>query len=208
MTGYVQTLQVQIPHEIVHFWGWFLVLGIALLLLGAAAVARSVAATVATMLFFGWLLVMASAVEIAQAVLVGHWAGFFYHLLAAILFGIAGLMLVTRPLISAEALTILIAMLFLIGGIFQLVTSVAVALPGWGWQAADGIITFVLGVLVLARWPASGLWVIGLFVGIDLIFYGCAWIALALSLRASELFCRAAYRGPGVSCARNAAPGP
>ncbi len=185
MTGYVQTLQVQIPHEIVHFWGWFLVLGIALLLLGAAAVARSVAATVATMLFFGWLLVMASAVEIAQAVLVGHWAGFFYHLLAAILFGIAGLMLVTRPLISAEALTILIAMLFLIGGIFQLVTSVAVALPGWGWQAADGIITFVLGVLVLARWPASGLWVIGLFVGIDLIFYGCAWIALALSLRAS-----------------------
>lgn len=57
-------------------------------------------------------------------------------------------------------------------------------LPGWGWQAADGIITFVLGLLVLAGWPASGLWVIGLFVGIDLIFYGCAWMALALSLRA------------------------
>jgi uncharacterized membrane protein HdeD (DUF308 family) len=57
-------------------------------------------------------------------------------------------------------------------------------LPGWGWQAADGIITFVLGLLVLAGWPASGLWVISLFVEIDLIFYGCAWIALALSLRA------------------------
>ncbi len=50
-------------------------------------------------------------------------------------------------------------------------------------QAAYGIITFVLGLLVLAQWPASGLWVIGLFVGIDLIFYGCAWIALALELR-------------------------
>jgi len=59
----------------------------------------------------------------------------------------------------------------------------SVALPGWGWQAAYGIITFVLGLLVLAQWPASGLWVIGLFVGIDLIFYGCAWIALALELR-------------------------
>src|SRR5271156_6104296 len=55
--------------------------------------------------------------------------------------------------------------------------------PGWGWQAADGIITFVLGLLVLAQWPASGLWVIGLFIGIDLIFYGGAWIALALGLR-------------------------
>jgi uncharacterized membrane protein HdeD (DUF308 family) len=54
-------------------------------------------------------------------------------------------------------------------GLFQLIASIAVAQPGWGW--------------VLAQWPVSGLWVIGLFVGIDLIFYGCAWIALALSLR-------------------------
>jgi uncharacterized membrane protein HdeD (DUF308 family) len=52
-----------------------------------------------------------------------------------------------------------------------------------GWQAVDGIITIILGALVLAQWPASGLWVIGLFIGIDLIFYGLAWIALALGLR-------------------------
>jgi uncharacterized membrane protein HdeD (DUF308 family) len=74
-------------------------------------------------------------------------------------------------------------MLFLVGGLFQLVGSVALALPGWGWQAADGVITFVLGLLVLAGWPTSGLWVIGLFLGIDLILYGGAWIALALGLR-------------------------
>jgi uncharacterized membrane protein HdeD (DUF308 family) len=159
---------------------WYLELDLAL---GIAAVVRSVLATVATMLFFGWLLVLASGIEIAQAVLVGHWAGFFHHLLAAILFGVVGLILVTRPIISAEALTILMALFFLIGGLFQLIASIAVAQPGWGWQAADGIITFILGALVLAQWPVSGLWVIGLFVGIDLIFYGCAWIALALSLR-------------------------
>jgi uncharacterized membrane protein HdeD (DUF308 family) len=58
-----------------------------------------------------------------------------------------------------------------------------VALPGWGWQVADGLITLALGLLVFAEWPASGLWVIGLFVGIDLIFYGSAWIALALGPR-------------------------
>ena len=46
------------------------------------------------------------------------------------------------------------------------------ALPGWGWQVADGLVTLALGLLVLAEWPGSGLWVIGLFVGIDLIFYG------------------------------------
>ena len=183
MMGNIQAIDVQIPHEIVQYWGWFLAFGIALLALGVAAVVRSVLATVATMLFFGWLLLLASGVEIAQAVLVGHWAGFFHHLLAAILFGIVGLILVTKPVISAEALTIFMASFFLIGGLFQLIASIVVALPGWGWQAADGIITFILGALVLAQWPVSGLWVIGLFVGIDLIFYGAAWIALALRLR-------------------------
>ena len=176
-------LEVQIPREIIQYWGWFLAFGIGVLVLGIAAIVRSVTATVVSMLFFGWLLVLASGIEIAQAVMVGHWAGFFQHLLAAILFGITGLLIVMRPVISAEVATVFMAMFFLIGGLFQLVGSVAVALPGWGWQAADGIITFVLGLLVLAQWPASGLWVIGLFVGIDLIFYGCAWIALALGLR-------------------------
>jgi uncharacterized membrane protein HdeD (DUF308 family) len=181
--GNIQALDVQIPREIVQYWGWFLAFGIGLVLLGIAAVVRSFAATVATMLFFGWLLVAASGLELAQAIMVGHWAGFFHHLLAAILFGVLGFMLVAKPLVSAEALTMLMAVFFLIGGLFQLIASLAVALPGWGWAAADGIITIVLGALVLAQWPASGLWVIGLFVGIDLIFYGASWIALAAGLR-------------------------
>jgi uncharacterized membrane protein HdeD (DUF308 family) len=185
MMGDIQSLQIQVPHEIIQYWGWFLAFGIGLLVLGVAAVVRSVAATVVSMLFFGWLLVLASGIEIAQAVMVGHWAGFFYHLLAAILFGITGVIIVTRPVISAEVATLFMAMFFLIGGLFQLIGSLAVTSAGWGWQAADGIITFVLGVLVLAQWPATGFWVIGLFVGIDLIFYGVAWIALALGLRPS-----------------------
>jgi uncharacterized membrane protein HdeD (DUF308 family) len=176
-------LQVQIPPEIAHYWGWFLALGILVAILGVAAIVRSVAATVASMLFFGWLLVLAAGIEIAQAVLVGHWAGFFQHLLAAILFGIAGLLLVMRPMKSAEVLTLFMGLFFLVGGLFQIIASIAVALPGWGWQVGDGLITLVLGVLILAEWPASGLWVIGLFIGIDLIFYGGAWIALALGMR-------------------------
>src|SRR5271157_405547 len=171
-----QTLAILMPPELVHYWGWFLAFGIGLVALGVAAVARAFTATIASMLFFGWLLVIAAAIEIVQAVMVGHWAGFFHHLIGAILFGVMGLLLVTRPVISAEAVTFVMAIFFLIG-------SFVIALPGWGWQAADGVITIILGALVLAQWPASGLWVIGLFIGIDLIFYGCAWIALALGLR-------------------------
>jgi uncharacterized membrane protein HdeD (DUF308 family) len=161
----VQGLEVQFSHDLVQYWGWFLAFGIGLL-------------------FFGWLLALAAAIEIVQAVMVAHWAGFFEHLLAAILFGVVGAIMVMRPLITAEVLTLFMATFFLIGGLFQLIGSAWVGLPGWGWHAADGIITIVLGALVLAQWPASGLWVIGLFLGIDLIFYGFAWIALALGLRA------------------------
>jgi uncharacterized membrane protein HdeD (DUF308 family) len=182
MTGDV--LPLQLPGDLVQYWGWFVAFGIALLLLGVAAVARAFTATIVSMVFFGWLLVIAAAIEIAQAVMVGHWAGFFLHLLGAILFGVTGLLLVMRPLVSAEAVTLLIAILFLIGGLFQLIGSFMVPVPGWGWQVLDGLITLVLGAVVLAEWPASGLWVIGLLIGIDLIFYGAAWIALGLGLRA------------------------
>jgi len=183
--GEINVLEVQIPHEIIQYWGWFLTFGIALLLLGIAAIVRSVSATVASMLFFGCLLAMASGIEIAQAVMVAKWAGFFQHLLAAILFGVVGLLLIMRPMASAEVVTVFMAMFFIIGGLFQLIGSFAIALPGWGWQALDGIVTIGLGVLVLAQWPASGLWVIGLFVGVDLIFFGWTWIALAIGLRTS-----------------------
>jgi uncharacterized membrane protein HdeD (DUF308 family) len=180
-----RTLAILMPQELLQYWGWFLAFGVGLVALGAAAVARAFRATIASMLFFGWLLVIAAAIEIVQAVIVGHWAGFFHHLLAAILFGVTGLLLVTRPLLSAEALTFVMAAFFLVGGLFELIGSFIVALPGWGWQALDGIITIALGAMVLSAWPASGLWVIGLFIGIDLIFYGLAWIALALGLRAA-----------------------
>ncbi len=82
--GDTQAFVVEIPHELVQYWGWFLAFGIGLLALGAAAVARAFTATIASMLFFGWLLVIAAVIEIVQAVMVGHWAGFFHHLLGAI----------------------------------------------------------------------------------------------------------------------------
>jgi len=183
IAGNIQSLDIQISRDLAQYWGWFLVFGLGLIVLGIAAVVRSVTATIASMLFFGWLLVVACGIEVAQAVLVGHWAGFFQHLVAAILFGVTGFLIVARPLLGAEVATMLMAVFFLVSGLFQVFGSAWVALPGWGWQVADGLITFVLGLLVLAQWPASGLWVIGLFVGIDLIFYGGAWIALALGLR-------------------------
>jgi uncharacterized membrane protein HdeD (DUF308 family) len=181
----IHAFEIQIPVELFGHWGWFFAYGVGVLLLGILAVARSMTATVLTLLFVGWLLVVAGGIEIAQALTVGRWVGFFYHLAAAVLFGVTGIMLLARPEISTEIATVLVAMLFLVTGLFQFVGAIALQFPGWGWQAADALLTFALGVLVLAQWPASGLWAIGLLVGLDLIFYGAVWIILALQLRAA-----------------------
>jgi len=178
-----EVLIVQVTPEMIHHWGWFLAFGIVLLLLGIAAIVRSVTATVASMLFFGWLLVFAGIFEFVSAFMVGNWAGFFLHLLIAILFAITGILMITRPVMSAEGLTLVMSMFFLIAGLYQLIASLWTHLPGWGWHALSGVVTSILGVLVLAGWPASGLWVIGLFVGTYLVFYGWAWVALAIGLR-------------------------
>ncbi|MGP0018323.1 MAG: HdeD family acid-resistance protein [Candidatus Sulfotelmatobacter sp.] len=168
--------------EMIHNWGWFLAFGIVLLLLGIAAVVRAVTATVASMVFFGWVLLFSGILEFVHAFMVGKWAGFFLHILVALLFGITGALMVFRPVISAEAVTFVMSVFFLVAGLYQLIASMWTHLPGWGWQAVNGGLSAIMGVLLLMQWPASGLWVVGLFIGIDLIFYGWAWIVLAVGL--------------------------
>ena len=126
---------------------------------------------------------IAAGIEIVQAIMVGKWAGLFQHWLGAVLFGVIGILILWRPLVTAEILTLLMGAFFLVAGLFQLITPFVISLPDWGWHTLNGLITLLLGILVLAQWPVSGLWVIGLFVGIELVFYGVAWIALALDLR-------------------------
>ena len=182
----IQTLDIQITRDLAQQWGWFLAFGVALAVLGAAAVARSVTATFATMAFFGWLLLLAAAVEILASFWVGHWAGFFQHALAAILYGVLGFLFVFRPAITAEVLTFVMALFFLVGGLFQIVGAGAFGYTGSGWHVLDGVINIALGAMILAQWPASGLWVIGLFIGVDLIFYGATWIAIGWGLGGRE----------------------
>ncbi len=177
------TLDIQITKDLASQWGWFLAFGVALVLIGLAAIWRSVTATLVTMTFFGWLLIVAAAVEVFAAFWVGHWAGFFQHVVAAILYGALGLIFVTRPVVTAEVLTFVMALFFVVGGLFQIVGSAGLGYSGWGWHLLDGVITIALGLMILFQWPASGLWVIGLFIGVDLLFYGATWIAIAWGIR-------------------------
>jgi uncharacterized membrane protein HdeD (DUF308 family) len=183
MADSITSTTLQMAPEIAHQWGWFLAFGIVLALLGFIAIIRSFAATVVSMVFFGWLLVFAGAIEFIDSFMVGHWAGFFLHLLSAVLFIFIGILFVLRPVLSAEVATFVMSFFFLAGGLYEVVSSLWSHVEGWGWQVFDGVLSMLMGGLLLAQWPLSGLWVIGFFVGIHLLISGLSWITLSLELR-------------------------
>ncbi|HEY4312581.1 MAG TPA: HdeD family acid-resistance protein [Pirellulales bacterium] len=166
-----------------HEWYWFLLLGILLIVGGTLAIGYSIFATLAVVTFFGLLLVIGGGAQIVSSFWAGHWSGFLLSLLAGILYVVVGGMMVARPFVGAEALTLLVGSFFLIGGIFRVVAAMTLRLHHWGWILLNGVITALLGLLVLAEWPSSGLFVIGLFIGIDMLFNGWMWVMLSLGLR-------------------------
>lgn len=164
-------------------WYWFLALGIAMLAIGTFAVSTAciVSVTITVTWFFGFLILGGGIAQIASAFTIGRWSGTLVHLLIGLLYAVVGLMIIDEPADSAVRLTLMLALFMIISGAFRIVSSLIERYPGWGWVLFNGAITLLLGLLIKKQWPLSGLWVIGLFAGIDLILNGWAWIMLAVT---------------------------
>ena len=172
--------------ELKKNWGWFLALGIALLVLGAIALGASVAMTIVSMVLLGWLLIIGGVLEGVHAFWRERaWGGFFIDLLTGILYVVVGFMVLANPGEAALALTLLIALFLMFSGLFRIVVALILRFPHWGWLILHGAVNLVLGIAIWRQWPLSGLWVIGLFVGIDMIFNG--WSLVMLGLAAKKL---------------------
>jgi uncharacterized membrane protein HdeD (DUF308 family) len=163
-------------------WGWFLVLGIALAALGVLCVAFNVTATFASVLVFGWLLLISGVFQLVYAFGTGTWSGTLLNLVSALFRGFAGFLLIRYPIMGAETLTIVLASFFIVAGLFRAIASSVVKLPRWGWAVFSGAITTVLGFLLLAQMPISGIWFIGFAIGLDLVFDGISVIAFAAAI--------------------------
>jgi uncharacterized membrane protein HdeD (DUF308 family) len=165
-------------------WFWFVLLGIALIVLGFVALGSVVIASLATAVTIGMLILIGGCAETIGAFWCRGWSGFFLHLLSGVLSIVVGLLFLRAPMNALLALTLLLACFLMVGGIFKIVAALSYRFGAWGWALAGGIIDVILGVLIWQEWPESGLWVIGMFVGINLVFRGVNWIALGLALRA------------------------
>ncbi len=157
---------------------WSLFLGVLYILAGMIAIMTPIIMTVLTVFFFGFLLTTAGVAGLIHAFWQRGWAGFAVQLLAGVLATCMGILLIFDAGAGAVVITLIMAVYFLVGGFFKSGFAIShPALPHRGSLIFSGAISILLGVLILAHWPGSGLWVIGTFIGIDLIFYGLSLIS-------------------------------
>ncbi len=170
-------------HELRRAWGGLLTLGLVLILIGIVAVVDSVTVSIVSMIIFGWILLVAGVVQAVQAFRHRKSGHFLLHVVTSIFSFIVGLILLRNSLAGLLVVTLLLAAYFIVTGIFRIVAALAVRVHGCRWTLVDGIISLILGILVWVHWPEAALWIIGLFIGINLITTGLAQVMLALSLR-------------------------
>ncbi len=173
------------PDVLAVHWGWAIALGIGIGVLGILAIMQARVSTVIAVRLLGALIFISALATLLFAFTVtGYWIDFIIHVLWASLVAIVGLVLLTRPTLSAEAITLLMSFYFFIEGAAIIGFALSSHIDGQWIHLTQGLMAWLLGALLLFGWPITGLWAIGTFIGIDLLFKGWAIIALGLGLRA------------------------
>jgi uncharacterized membrane protein HdeD (DUF308 family) len=171
-------------HPLREQWWCFLLLGIALVVFGSFCIIDPLVPSLASVVFLGFLLMAAGIAQIVSAFWAGKWSGMLIHILIGVLYAVVGYMVIDAPVINMVLITKFIAIFLIVSGAFRVIAALAVRFHDWGWALLNGGVTFLLGVIINRQLPEAALWVIGLFVGIEMIFNGWAWVMLALGLRA------------------------
>lgn len=165
-------------------WGWLLALGILFLLLGAIGVGMSMALTVVGVLYFGVLLLIGGGVQLWQSLKCKGWQSMTWHVVISLVYLVAGALVVYDPVGAAIGLTLVIAIALLVTGTTRLAMAFQLKpARAWVWTLLSGIMSIVLGGIILVQWPATGLWVIGLVIAIELIVSGWSYIFVALAAK-------------------------
>jgi len=168
------------------YWFWLLLLGILLVVCGTACIvfpALTVVTSFVAMIVLGICLMVAGVATVVGAFWTGKWSGFMVSLLIGILYLVAGFMITETPAESAVLMTLFLAAFFIVAGIFRSVSALVVKYPLWGWSLLNGLVTLLLGIIIFRHFPTSGLWVIGLLVGIEMLLHGWCDIMLAMAIR-------------------------
>ncbi len=173
-------------HELHHMrkhWWWFLLLGVLLVLCGTVAFVFPIVGSAVAIDVLSILLMIAGAATFVGAFWAGKWSGMLLQLLVGLLYVAAGFVITERPVQALLTITIFLAVSFMVMGAFRILAALLYQFPQWGWALLNGVVTLLLGVIIFRHLPYSALWVIGLLIGIEMLFNGWTWIMLSLALR-------------------------
>ena len=165
-------------------WGWFVLLGVLVLALGIFAAGNLLVATAASVFFVGALMLVAGIFEVIHAFGVKTWGTFFWWLISGLLYIVAGYLAFANPLLASAVMTLFLAITLVVSGLLRVWVGFAdKSASGWGWIVASGVVTVIAGLIIGSGWPYNSLWILGLFLAIDLIVQGATYIAFGLGLR-------------------------
>ena len=181
----VEAIRRRVLTTVHNHWKLFLSQGILMLILGMLAVALPNISTLEIELLVGWLLIVGGFFRAATIFGKRHMPGFWWSLLSAVLAVALGTILIARPLQGVITLTIVMTVFFVIEGVAAVLIALEYRryLRNWSWTLLSGLINLVLAYLIWNGWPSTATWVIGLYVGINLIFLGVQLIMTANAAR-------------------------
>jgi uncharacterized membrane protein HdeD (DUF308 family) len=164
--------------------GWIVALGVVYVIAGLIALGSVMFATVVTVFVVGIMMLIAGVAEVFNAFQIKSWGKFLVWLLLGLLYIVAGFVTFENPLLAAAVLTLFLGFSLIFSGVMRIFLgfSMKVGTP-WMWVVLSGIITLLLGLVIVVHWPVSGLYILGLFLGIDLIIVGIGWIGVGFGLK-------------------------
>jgi uncharacterized membrane protein HdeD (DUF308 family) len=170
--------------EVGQHSGWFMALGIAFIIGGAAALLMPLVASIAVVLLVGWMFIFVGIVQLVHAWRTRDWGGTIWDALIGIVILLGGIAITIDPIVGAVTLTLLVGLVFLAKGVVQVILALNLRPRGaWGWILAAGILSIVAGVVIVFSWPISGGWVLGTLAGISFILTGWSYVMLATAAR-------------------------
>ena len=165
-------------------WGWFVGLGALSIVAGLIALGNLMVGTLVSVLFIGAVMTVAGIAHIIHAFQVREWSAFLVWLLTGLLYTAAGLLIAYNPLLGASVFTLFIGFMLIASGVMRIVVAFRLRdHAGWVWMLLAGLVTLLLGLMIASHWPTDSLWVLGMFLGIDLLFTGVALVSWGLRLK-------------------------
>lgn len=195
-----QAFAMESLKPITENWKWLLALGILFIILGTIGLGMTFLLTIFKVLFLGVLLLIGGAAQLIEAIKHKGWKSLLWDILIALFYLGAGVLVIYDPVGASIALTLVLAFALIAIGIFRIIMALQFKLAQVKWMTLlSGIASIVLGALIFAQWPVSGLWVIGLFVAIELIVHGWSYVFIALAARRASAPTRGTTTGATAS---------